>query len=109
MTQRFYASPHDTFVSKNGAVGYRPGGPMDCLGPYAKVKNCPIYKYVDGIGYVNTGVRLTCYAQNYANSYWTVPAATRRKGKRIRGYFIDNEDVGGCVFVISTDDWRLLE
>lgn len=40
--QRFYANPHHTTASPNGAVGYSPGGPGDCLGPYAKVKNCPV-------------------------------------------------------------------
>ena len=40
MSQKFAAREPHTF--SNGAVGWRPGGPMDCLGPYAKVTNCPI-------------------------------------------------------------------
>jgi hypothetical protein len=49
--QRFRAT--ERFEFTNGAIGWRPGGPFDCLGPYAKVQNCPI----DG-----TGFRRTCYA-----------------------------------------------
>lgn len=37
MSQRFRASD-DTFTWPNGAVGYRPAGSWDCLGPFAKVK-----------------------------------------------------------------------
>jgi len=51
---------------------------FDCLGPFAKVQNCPI---------AGTGIRLTCYATNYADTYFSVPAETRYKGKRIIGYF----------------------
>ena len=80
--QKFYADPRDTFEWPNGAVGYRPGGPFDCLGPYAKVKNCPI----DG-----TALRLTCYATSYADTFFSVPATTRRKGKSIRGYFTQRD------------------
>ena len=75
----------------NGAIGWRPGGPMDCLGPFAKVDKCPI----DG-----TCVRLTCYATNYADTYFSVPAATRYKGKAVKGYFTMRDE--GCVFVPST-------
>lgn len=87
-TQKFYASPHDTLTWPNGAVGHRPGGPMDCLGPYAKVRNCP----VEGV----PGLRLTCYATGYADTFFSVPACTRYRGRYIRGYFT-NED-GGVVF-----------
>ena len=87
MAQKFYASPIDTFVSPNGAIGHRSGSSFDCLGPYAKVSNCPI---------VGTDKRLTCYATGYADSYFSVPACTRYKGKYIRGYFSDNEE--GTVF-----------
>lgn len=83
MTQVFYASPKDTFTWPNGAVGYRPGGPFDCLGPYAKVKNCPIH---------GTTLRLTCYATGYADTYFSIPAVTRHKGKRVKGYFTWNGD-----------------
>ena len=78
MAQVFYASPTDTFTWPNGAVGHRPGGSFDCLGPYAKVANCPI---------AGTDLRLTCYATGYADTYFSVPACTRHKGKHIRGYF----------------------
>lgn len=82
MSQVFYASPTDTFTWSNGAIGHRPGGPFDCLGPYAKVHNCPI----DG-----TELRLTCYATGYADTWFSVPAVTRHKGKRIKGYFTHDD------------------
>jgi hypothetical protein len=77
MGQQFYASS-DTFTFTNGAVGHRPGGFVDCLGPYAKVRNCPVK---------GAGRRYTCYATGYADTYFSVPACTRIKGKHIRGYF----------------------
>src|SRR5665213_4340543 len=78
MAQKFYANPNDTFTWPNGAVGYRSGGPFDCLGPFAKVKNCPI---------AGTSLRLTCYATGYADTFFSVPACTKHKGKYIKGYF----------------------
>lgn len=78
MGQKFYASPHDTFEFSNGAIGHRPGGPFDCLGPYAKVRNCPVEGY---------DKRLTCYATGYADAYFSIPACTRIDGKPVRGYF----------------------
>lgn len=88
MGQRFYASPRDTMTWPNGAVGYRPGGPFDCLGPYAKVRNCPI---------AGTDLRLTCYATDYADTFFSVPACTRRKGRHVRGFFTLRDD--GVEFV----------
>jgi hypothetical protein len=82
MAQVFYAS-NDTFTFPNGAIGYRPGGPMDCLGPYAKVKNCPIG---------NTEYRLTCYATGYADTFFSIPACTRIHGKHVKGYFSRDSD-----------------
>lgn len=78
MCQRFYASPRDTFTWSNGAVGHRPGGPFDCLGPFAKVRNCP----VEG-----ESRRYTCYAQSHPDTFFTIPAATRIRGKYVKGYF----------------------
>lgn len=83
MAQVFYASPTNTFTWPNGAIGHRPGGSFDCLGPYAKVKNCPI---------AGTNLRLTCYATAYANTYFSIPACTRHKGKHIKGFFSHDED-----------------
>ena len=77
--QKFWG--RERFDFSNGAVGWRPGGPMDCLGPYAKVQNCPIM--VDG---VEVG-RRTCYATGYADTFFSVPACTRWKGKYVGGYF----------------------
>ena len=85
MGQIFYASPSDAFVWPNGATGYRPGGPMDCLGPYAKVKNCPV---IVGDREVT---RLTCYATGYADTFFSIPACTRHKGKHVRGYFASDD------------------
>jgi hypothetical protein len=94
--QRFRAS--DSVTYPNGAIGFRPGGPFDCLGPYAKVKNCPVEGF--------PGLRLTAYAQGYANTYFSVPAATRYRGQRIKGYFTGREE--GTVFVPFTrEDWKL--
>lgn len=87
MAQVFYASPNDTFTSPNGSIGHRPGGPMDCLGPFAKVSNCPIH---------GTDKRLTCYATGYADTFFSVPACTRYKGRHVRGYFTSDE--AGTVF-----------
>ena len=87
MAQVFYASPTDTYTCLNGAVGHRIGGPFDCLGPYAKVRNCPI---------AGTELRLTCYATGYADTWFSVPAVTRHRGKRIKGYFSHEE--AGIVF-----------
>jgi hypothetical protein len=89
MTQVFYASPRDTFEWPNGAIGYRPGSSFDCLGPYAKVKNCPIE---------GTALRLTCYATGYADTYFSIPACTRKNGKRVKGYFTHRET--GVVFCV---------
>jgi hypothetical protein len=78
---RFLA--REPFQFSNGATGWRPGGPFDCLGPYAKVQNCPI----DG-----TPLRRTCYATSYADTFWTVPAWTRVHGKYIGGFFESDGD-----------------
>jgi hypothetical protein len=95
--QRFYASPSDTFTSANGAIGHRPGGAFDCLGPYAIVRNCPIE---------GTDLRLTCYAQGYADTHFSIPAATRYRGQRIKGYFTTRED--GVVFCPMDSSKHLL-
>lgn len=39
---KFLALARERYNFSNGAIGWRPGGPFDCLGPYAKVQNCPI-------------------------------------------------------------------
>ncbi|SRR6266404_8302316 len=87
-TQKFYASPTDKVTFSNGAVGQRPhGGPFDSLGPYARVTNCPI---------AGTNLRLTCYATRYADTYFSVPAATQHKGKHVTGFFMCED--GGIEF-----------
>lgn len=88
MCQKFYASPRDTLTHANGAVGYRSGGSFDCLGPYAKVRNCPIE---------GTALRLTCYATGYSDTWFSVPACTRHRGRYITGFFTNRDD--GVVFV----------
>lgn len=88
MAQKFYADPRHSFTWPNGAVGYRPTGTFDCLGPYAKVQNCP----VDG-----TELRLTCYATGHADTFFSIPACTRRRGKHIGGYL--TVDDSGARFV----------
>lgn len=76
MGQRFIARVR--FKFSNNAIGYSPGGPFDCLGPYAKVVNCPIR---------GTELRLTCYATAYADTFFSVPACTRYRGRHVSGYF----------------------
>lgn len=136
MNQKFAA--RERFEFANGAIGWRPGGPFDCLGPYAKVQNCPIdgtpvspqqqCPTCFGRGYVpqrrkpskrnpaamgfyarncsrcaGSGqikveqLRLTCYATGYPDTYFSVPACTRHKGKHVSGFFM--LEAGGCVFV----------
>lgn len=84
---RFLA--RERFDFSNGAIGWAPGGPMDCLGPYAKVQNCPI------VG--RPGLRRTCYASGYADTFFSVPAFTRYRGKYVAGFFTRSDD-GGIVF-----------
>jgi hypothetical protein len=83
--QRFIAREPYTFA--NGAIGWRPGGPMDCLGPFAKVQNCPIH---------GTDLRRTAYATGYADTFFSIPACTRYKGRYIKGFFTVEDDA--CVF-----------
>lgn len=70
----------------NGATQWAPGGPFDCVGPWAKVQNCPIVVAGQPVH------RLTCYATAYADTAFSVPACTRYKGKYIAGYFTMDED-----------------
>ena len=92
MNQKFIA--REPFTFPNGAIGWRPGGPFDCLGPYAKVQNCPI----DG-----TDLRLTCYATGYADSFFSVPACTVFRKKYIGGFFTWKDD---SVFFVPYDRFR---
>lgn len=92
--QKFYADPRHSFTFKNGAIGYRPTASFDCLGPYAKVVNCP----VDG-----TALRLTCYATGYADTYFSVPACTQHKGRYVSGFFSMRDD--SIVFVPMKKHW----
>ena len=73
----------ERFYFSNGAIGWRPGGPMDCLGPFAKVQNCPIE---------GTDRRLTCYATAYADTFFSIPACTKVKGRYVGGYFTTDND-----------------
>jgi hypothetical protein len=81
--QRFYADPKQTFEFANGAIGFRPTGTMDCLGPFAKVKNCPVEGETR---------RYTVYAQSYADTYFSIPAATRIRGKIVKGFITASGD-----------------
>jgi hypothetical protein len=80
MAQVFIAC--EPFKFSNGATGWRPGGSFDCLGPYAKVQNCPV---------AGEPRRYTCYATGYADTMFSVPACTRIRGKHIRGIFTMND------------------
>lgn len=92
MGQRFIA--RERFEFTNGAIGWRPGGPMDCLGPFAKVQNCPI----DG-----TELRRTCYATNYADTFFSVPACLTYKGHYIKGFFTMK---GGAISFVPYTQYR---
>ena len=81
MCQKFPA--REPFKFDNGAIGWRPGGYPDILGPYAKVSNCPVYEDGVLIG------RHTCYATAYADSAFSIPACTRIKGKYVKGFFTE--------------------
>ena len=94
---RFYANPAARFEFANGAVGYAPGGPFDCLGPYAKVVDCPI----DG-----TTLRLTCYATGYADTFFSVPAMTRVNGRYIGGYLTVDDSNGRAIVFRPYDRYR---
>ncbi len=87
MGQKFYADPRSSFAFPNGAIGFRSGSSFDCLGPYAKVKNCPIE---------GTNKRLTAYATGYADTMFSVPACVKVRGKHIGGFF--TLDDGAIVF-----------
>lgn len=104
--QRFYASA-DTFTWPNGAIGHRPGGPFDCLGPYAKVRNCP----VEG-----TDIRRTVYATGYADTWFSVPAVTHYKGQSLRGYLTMGDSgiefrpyTARLVAIDARDYWRAVK
>ena len=84
---RFLAMVPRTYP--NGAVGWAPGGPFDCLGPYAKVEHCPIE---------GTSIKVTAYATGYADTFFSVPACCRVKGRYVKGYFTGRDS--GVVFVV---------
>jgi len=66
LMSRFLA--REPFRFSNGAIGWRPGGPMDCVRPFAKVQHCP----TEG-----TDLKRTCYATGYADTAFSIPACTR--------------------------------
>ena len=72
---RFRAT--EPFQFPDGSTGWRPGGPMDCLGPFAKIENC----LIDG-----TELRKTVYATGYSDTFFSVPARCSHKGKYVSGY-----------------------
>ncbi len=84
MGAKFYADPKHRHEFSNGAIGFRPSMPFDCLGPYAKVFHCPVAGTEDAAGYP---LLLTCYASGYADTAFSVPANTKHRGKYVGGYF----------------------
>lgn len=96
MSQKFIA--REPYRFPNGAIGWRPGGPFDCLGPYAKVENCPID---------DSNLRRTCYASGYADTHFSVPANTRLEGKHVSGFFMLGHKA--VVFVPYAKHDRLIE
>ena len=66
---------------------------MDCLGPWAKVENCPI---------AGTKDRRTCYATGYADTFFSVPARCSYRGiNHVRGYFTADSE-GSPSFNMTT-------
>lgn len=93
--QKFIARDRREFP--NGAVGWAPGGAFDCLGPWAKVENCPIYQ---------SDLRRTVYATNYADSFFSIPAATKVFGRRVVGY-ITLEDNSPIFRPLTDQRWKI--
>lgn len=84
--QKFYAHPTDTCTWTNGAIGHRPGGSFDCLGPYAKVRECPIEAGSNPeLPAIPGGARRTAYATGYADSYFSLPARCSFGGRTLYG------------------------
>lgn len=81
--QRFAARVATKY--ENGAVGWAPGGPFDCLGPFAKVQNCPVV--IDR----REVARHTCYATGYADTWFSIPACTRHKGRYVSGFMTTDD------------------
>lgn len=98
MGQKFRAN--ERFDFDNGAIGWRPGGMMDCLGPFAKVQDCPVVVRLEN-GEKRVVGRYTCYASGYADTFFSIPASTRIKGKHIGGFFTSED--GGCEFNVNED------
>ncbi len=96
MGAKFYADPRHRYEFHNGAIGYRSGPSVsfDCLGPYAKVSNCPIEGTTDKEG---NPLRLTCYATGYADTMSSIPACTKHRGKHVGGFFSVDSD-GAVMF-----------
>lgn len=88
--QRFYADPKTKRTETNGAISFGPGGPFDCLGNFAKIQNCPIHGA--------DAIRLTVYATNYADTYFSVPACCTYKKKYISGYIGMDGETNAPVF-----------
>jgi hypothetical protein len=103
MAQKFYAHPSHFLLHPNGAVGHYSTkfNPCDPLGPYAKVRNCPVI-----IGGKEVA-RLTCYATGYADSAFSIPANTHHRGKYIKGYFTSGE--GGVEFRVMDSHKHLFK
>lgn len=84
--QKYYAHPTNTFTWPNGAIGHRTcdegAFAFDCLGPYAKVRNCPI---------AGTQLRRTCYATGSPDTVCSIPAVCTINGMRILGYFSEDD------------------
>lgn len=94
MCQKFIA--RDRRTNPDGSTSWAPGGPFDCLGHFAKIQNCRVH---------GSDVRLTCYATGYADTFFSVPACTRRRGVYVSGFFTADEQ--GPVFHPHTQHVQL--
>ena len=70
---RFYYDRENKRVHPNGAVSYYTPMPFAAI---ARVENCPC----------GDGVRRLVTATGYADTWFSVPASTRVKGKHVAGY-----------------------
>lgn len=98
-------APREKFEFSNGAIGWRPGGPFDCLGPYAKVEHCPVQGITDPR--TQEVLRVTAYATDYADTMFSVPAEFRLQANnrrvRVTGFFTSNSEAPGGVEFVPYD------
>lgn len=74
-----FAPGNPTTPDANGAIPYRVG-PWQVL---SKIANCPVI--------CDREVRVTVYATGHADTYFSIPACCKVRGKYIGGYITGTE------------------